>query len=85
MSGKSVELHRRLIHGGRDWPTCGKGRHRLSPRRVQEGQEVDPGRPPVPQRGMKVNSVRIRRGSRRDVGSQGQCIPWPRAAGTGGG
>jgi len=34
---------------------------------------------------MRVNSVRIRRGLRRDVGSQGRCIPWPGAAGTGGG
>ena len=35
--------------------------------------------------GMRVNSVRIRRGLRGDVGSQGRCIPWPGAAGTGGG
>jgi len=47
MSGKSVEFRRSLTYGDRDWPTCGKGRHRLSPDGVQEGQEVDPGQPPV--------------------------------------
>ena len=48
----------------------GKGRHRLSPRRVQEGQEVDPGRPPVqaPQRDRRYYSCRVTEPRDRSAG-----------------
>lgn len=47
MSGKSVEFRRRLIYGGTTGQPGGKGWVRLSPRGVQEGQEVDPAQPPA--------------------------------------
>jgi hypothetical protein len=52
-------------------------------RNLQPGRRTISGGRPV--RGMTVNSVRIRRGLRRDVGSQGRCIPCPGAAGAVGG
>jgi hypothetical protein len=56
MSGKSIGLDRWLTYAGRAGQPGGKGWVRLSPRGVQEGQEVDPAQPPVPnlQHGMRV-------------------------------
>jgi hypothetical protein len=53
MSGNSVQLCDWLTYAGRAGQPGGKGWIRLSPRGVQEGQEVDPVQPPArnPQRG----------------------------------
>src|SRR5450755_733701 len=48
MSGKPIELDRWLTYAVRAGQPGGKGWVRLSPRGVQEGQEVDPAQPPVP-------------------------------------
>src|SRR5260370_14454719 len=58
MSGKSIELDRWLTYAGGAGQPGGKGWVRLSPRGVQEGQEVDPAQPPVPnpQRGIESRS-----------------------------
>ena len=54
MSGKPIELDRWLTYAGSAGQPGGEGWVRLSPRGVQEGQEVDSAQPPVPnpQRGM---------------------------------
>ena len=56
ISGKAIELDRCLTYAGRAGQPGGKGWVRLSPGGVQEGQEVDPAQPPVPnpQRGRRV-------------------------------
>ena len=58
MGGKSIELDHRLTYAGRAGQPGSKGWVRLSPRGGQEGQEVDPAQPPVPnpQRGKVVRS-----------------------------
>jgi hypothetical protein len=48
MSGKSIELDRWLLYAGEAGQPGGKGWVQLSSRGVQEGQEVDPAQPPVP-------------------------------------
>ena len=66
MSGKSIELDHRLTYAGRAGQPGGKGWVRLSPRGVQEGQEVDPAQPPVPnpQRGYERACLAEVRGDR---------------------
>ena len=60
MSGNSVQLCHWLTYAGRAGQPGGKGWIRLSPRGVQEGQEVDPVQPPArnPQRGTCERSRR---------------------------